>query len=105
MDTNKVVGVTTITGGDALVFEDGTINSLVEVEGVNGSYFVSVPVDIESALKAEDAGNTDYSALPGYVPTPTAGASTGQLNTAGSGQLISTGDGGILPTTDSQPNI
>jgi len=63
----QVIGVTTITGGDALVYSDGSIVSLVEVQGVNGAYFVSVPVDIEAALKAEDAGSAEFSALPGYV--------------------------------------
>ena len=66
-NTKTVVGVITVEGGDALVYSDGSIASLVEVEGTNGNYFVAVPVDIEATLKAEDASNTDYEALPGYV--------------------------------------
>lgn len=68
MDSTKtVVGVTTIIGGDALIYSDGSIVALVEVQGAKQTYFVTVPVDIEMGLKAEDAGNADYKDLPGFV--------------------------------------
>jgi hypothetical protein len=67
-NTKTVVAVTTISGGDALVYNDGSIVALIEVQPTTGKpYFVSVPVDIETALKAEDANDATYSELPGYV--------------------------------------
>jgi hypothetical protein len=62
----KIIGVTTITGGDALVYDDGSIVALIEVSGEKGHYFVRVPVPIGDNLAPEDAGNADYSELPGY---------------------------------------
>ena len=71
-NTKTVVAVTTISGGDALVYSDGSIVGLVEVVGANGNYFVGIPVTVEVGLKAEDAGNADYAELPGYVAPTTA---------------------------------
>ena len=66
-----LIGVGTVSGGDALIYSDGSILGLVEVVGANGNYFVGIPVTVEAALKAEDAGNADYAELPGYT-APTA---------------------------------
>lgn len=62
----KIVGVTTITGGDALVYDDGTIDALIEVSGAAGAYFVAIPIQIHLELAKEDESNEDYSQLPGY---------------------------------------
>lgn len=87
METKKIVGVITVAGGDALVYDSGEIVALVQVEGVNGVYYVKVPVDLNLNLKPEDAGNADYAELPGYqapIPAPGGATTNGGPNPASS---------------------
>ena len=76
-----LIGVGTVSGGDALIYSDGSILGLVEVVGVNGNYFVGIPVTVEAGLKAEDASNADYAELPGYAAPAAPTAATTETTT------------------------